>query len=1416
MFHGGASMAALASILELRTCKAPPVFSPIMPASKLSIELTSSRRPSASSSVGGDSTKANTNSDGGEDMKVGFEEDQPTMSGLGNEKDTEIQSTSNNESSTTVDFFKNAAKPMGGVFPSSLLSNLNTIVPATAHDPALLAAIHYVETMRISPPELPRPSKPPLSVGAMLSPVLMLPSRDIEGLLSPIFTLPPSLETGILPPHLQLPTCHADSLPPVLTLPPDDSESVILVTDESDSPTMASSIMAAINSGSPVVPGQSMTDLKDIYMECGESPRPAVNNSFSVEGINTSLFGKLEEDESSGQIESDSDSSTDLDYENYDNEDSFVMQSVTASRASNPGPTPPVVSTPAHLIDIYAPRQLRTAPPQTYSAVFPPAPPSTNPQKRGRGRPKLNRYLLPPNHPKYLPPPPRHLIPQIYNQDSTPSAAPHAQQYSSSSPSLPAIRVKLRIPPRVASSLQSTTFSSASSTPSQPLSPPHSINHPEDLPPIDESVLQDLGPAAAAAMRRRLRDNTSSASQSSIHELYQTSQKVILPPNGRGPALIIGPDGIPVKRGRGRPRKKLRPDEIIRSDCYFNAAEAAAAYPYLIQQGVYGEYTVGSSSGEVRRRGPARTRQKRGGGVAATRVEDEPQYLELEEVDEDETSGGGVSTERFEFSNSHDGAAGWGEGADDGEVSDEDDDQDFRCDILGEEPVEDGFHSDFPVDQDPVSSSVADTVVGGDSGAFDENVEAHGDVFVDVMQSVEEDLPDKEKEPAEVPSFSLVTDEKEGNVSAEVVEFMTAEPLVSSPAPPKPVVDDVDVVAEVKDVEMAVDMSTPVGDVKMDAEPSTKASVVEVSEAATVAETPTAMSKSAPKRSRKKAASKVVSTLAEVIESDTTPSASAAPAAESSANVSAEKENKKKRASPKSVPKKRKSTAATPAPVPGHESDNEDKSKDALMSDATSAVESAKVEGSEVPTSTSKPKLLKATTESDTKSEDIKLFEPVFIIVDEENKALHSQLHAKLHIQLQKVADEERRKKESPTVLASSSSATSTTTSATINYATFGDDVVLKEANTIGQPSTNVLSAICAIAGNNIKRRALPTLLANTSLPTSSSSAKLSSPTADASLFDGDASKPDSLAHSDKPSASTSDPTASSSKESRTNTPSYRRRLRLGLLSVIPEGTTEKRFVCPACGKDYKNANGVKYHINKSHPDGNGIPPLLYIGGPGGDGDDDGGVDGDDSTSQNHSADVSMTLTAEDDDERPIVCFLGSCDKNFKSLNGLRYHVRTVHAKLVAEAETRNILEGYEVPEDELVLPSSNSSASGSRSRSTKPTRSAVSRKSYLPSTKSQLKRKSPSPETDDEDDQEDDDDKKSTTSRRSVGSKMMDVDGPTDSDIEEDKPKNNKRHRSGVSKEGEEDVLDQAVNVDGASDDEELPMSRRRSARAK
>ncbi|KAI9348743.1 hypothetical protein DFJ73DRAFT_834734 [Zopfochytrium polystomum] len=72
---------------------------------------------------------------------------------------------------------------------------------------------------------------------------------------------------------------------------------------------------------------------------------------------------------------------------------------------------------------------------------------------------------------------------------------------------------------------------------------------------------------------------------------------------------------------------------------------------------------------------------------------------------------------------------------------------------------------------------------------------------------------------------------------------------------------------------------------------------------------------------------------------------------------------------------------------------------------------------------------------------------------------------------------------------------------------------------------------------------------------------------------------------------------AAASKPERATIPPAHRRYRLAMLSSLDPETGEKKFTCPSCSKEYRNANGLRYHLNHVHADGVGIPPELLIPG---------------------------------------------------------------------------------------------------------------------------------------------------------------------------------------------------------------------------
>ncbi|KAJ3029999.1 UNVERIFIED_CONTAM: Transcriptional regulator of ribosomal biogenesis proteins [Siphonaria sp. JEL0065] len=94
------------------------------------------------------------------------------------------------------------------------------------------------------------------------------------------------------------------------------------------------------------------------------------------------------------------------------------------------------------------------------------------------------------------------------------------------------------------------------------------------------------------------------------------------------------------------------------------------------------------------------------------------------------------------------------------------------------------------------------------------------------------------------------------------------------------------------------------------------------------------------------------------------------------------------------------------------------------------------------------------------------------------------------------------------------------------------------------------------------------------------------------------------------------------------------KRLKLGSLSIIDPESAEKRFFCPVCKKEYKNANGLKYHLNHSHTKPNELPSGYYFG---------------------------KKKKEAEDLTKPFVCLVVGCGKRYKNLNGLKYHSEHGH-----------------------------------------------------------------------------------------------------------------------------------------------------------
>ncbi|KAI9201861.1 uncharacterized protein BJ171DRAFT_584758 [Polychytrium aggregatum] len=88
-------------------------------------------------------------------------------------------------------------------------------------------------------------------------------------------------------------------------------------------------------------------------------------------------------------------------------------------------------------------------------------------------------------------------------------------------------------------------------------------------------------------------------------------------------------------------------------------------------------------------------------------------------------------------------------------------------------------------------------------------------------------------------------------------------------------------------------------------------------------------------------------------------------------------------------------------------------------------------------------------------------------------------------------------------------------------------------------------------------------------------------------------------------------------------------------LSTINPETGVREYICPNCKKQYKNGNGLKYHLTHAHPNGEGIPHDLFY-----------------------------RKKRDLDGFRPYVCPVADCGKRYKNLNGLKYHIEHSHASM--------------------------------------------------------------------------------------------------------------------------------------------------------
>jgi hypothetical protein len=89
------------------------------------------------------------------------------------------------------------------------------------------------------------------------------------------------------------------------------------------------------------------------------------------------------------------------------------------------------------------------------------------------------------------------------------------------------------------------------------------------------------------------------------------------------------------------------------------------------------------------------------------------------------------------------------------------------------------------------------------------------------------------------------------------------------------------------------------------------------------------------------------------------------------------------------------------------------------------------------------------------------------------------------------------------------------------------------------------------------------------------------------------------------------------------------KKVRQSSLSVLDPETGQRKYVCAVvdCGKQYKNANGLKYHLLHAHPDGVGVPAEYHD---------------------------LFQKKKEDEGHRPYTCSIMGCEKKYKNLNGLK------------------------------------------------------------------------------------------------------------------------------------------------------------------
>ncbi|KAI8916951.1 hypothetical protein DFJ77DRAFT_458474 [Powellomyces hirtus] len=110
----------------------------------------------------------------------------------------------------------------------------------------------------------------------------------------------------------------------------------------------------------------------------------------------------------------------------------------------------------------------------------------------------------------------------------------------------------------------------------------------------------------------------------------------------------------------------------------------------------------------------------------------------------------------------------------------------------------------------------------------------------------------------------------------------------------------------------------------------------------------------------------------------------------------------------------------------------------------------------------------------------------------------------------------------------------------------------------------------------------------------------------------------------------------------------------------------------PGCTKSYKNPNGLKYHLEHGHPEDS--PTSDYHGftdHTNGAGSNDDAASGSGTPGgPGHSSIASVASTHEE--LKPFVCRYLDCDKPYKNLNGLKYHL--VHAHGFKDEDCKALL----------------------------------------------------------------------------------------------------------------------------------------------